>query len=176
MNAAPDAPDLALVIAAIVRRHGTGVLGERRRLHGLLRDHAPGSVRDIRMLMTALDAGAVGRLYGQAGGHMADVVEAEAARMANDFGCDPDLARRAVDTWARLAATLHEASRAPKPSPLPAASPQPSLLPDGASRSAGTSGASTQTRIAGHNTAWWIFLAAVIAGLAAFAARLYGPV
>jgi hypothetical protein len=52
---AAASPALATILKNLLAKYGAGLLGERRRLLGLLRDYAPDRAREIRLLMTALD-------------------------------------------------------------------------------------------------------------------------
>ncbi|WP_375460420.1 hypothetical protein [uncultured Enterovirga sp.] len=112
--------DLAAVLDGIVRRHGNGILSDRARLFALLRDYAPGDLRAVRLLMTAYDSGAAGRLQAQ-GGAGPTPLQDETDRMVAGYGASPDLARAAILTWAAFAAsTAGGASTQPiRPLPLP---------------------------------------------------------
>lgn len=94
-------PDLAPVVAGLLRREGIGLLERRARLNGLLRDYAPNAMRDIRLLLTAYDAGTPARLQASGEPLAAAALAIETDRMVNEFGCAAPLARNAVETWAR---------------------------------------------------------------------------
>ena len=106
-------PDLAPVLLGLLRREGIGLLEQRRRLNGLLRDYAPMAIRDIRLLLAAYDAGTPGRLGASRDPSAAGSLAAEADRMVEEFGCARPLALNAVQTWGRALADL----RAPEPRP-----------------------------------------------------------
>lgn len=108
-------PDLAPVLAGLLRRDGIGLLRQRARLAGLLRDYAPGAIRDIRLLLTAYDAGAPARLESLADPVDARMIAAEADRLVAEFGCARLLALNAVETWGRALASLRGAGL---PAPL----------------------------------------------------------
>ena len=119
--------DLAQVLAGLLRLKGMPLLEERQRgrLHGLLRDYAPGSVRDIRLLLLALESGAVGRIGAMSPLPAAETLSGEADGMVERFGCERSLATRAIATWVRALADLRGQSVArPSPAP-PAAGPGP---------------------------------------------------
>lgn len=119
------APDLAILIDAIVRRHGIAVLDEPRKLFALLRDYAPGAARDVRVAIMAVEAGITGRLDALLGPDAEAAIRSESSRMVDSFGCRPDLAEAAVRNWARASRSLADlrpgaaASPAPVPSVLP---------------------------------------------------------
>lgn len=116
--------DLLPALDRIVARHGSAILAERRRLVGLLRDHAPADLPAIRMFMTAFDAGVPTRLAaaGPAVGEAEVARESEALVAA--VGCQAELARRAVGTWARVL-SRPRAEAPPAPMPLPQGVPAP---------------------------------------------------
>jgi hypothetical protein len=125
-------PDLAPVLLALLRREGIGLLEQRARLNGLLRDYAPTAIRDIRLLLAAHDAGTPRRLEAAADPVAAEALSAEADRMVEEFGCARPLAVGAVNTWARALAGLRNApsgsGEVPSPllpSPGAAAGPRP---------------------------------------------------
>ncbi len=130
MSAAPArsgaSGDLASVLDGILRRHGMGVLENPRRVFALLRDHASGSSRDVRVLVTALESGAPHRF--RAGPASEAALVGETDRMIDLFGCDPALARAALDTWNRSLAAYRASSVQPLPSAA-AASVRPLPLP-----------------------------------------------
>lgn len=99
-------PDLAPVLAGLLRREGIGLLERRARLNGLLRDYAPTAMRDIRLLLTAYDAGTPARLEASGEPLAAAPLATESERLADEFGCAPPLARHAVETWARALASF----------------------------------------------------------------------
>ena len=101
-----QATDLAPIVRMIVSRHGPDVLDHRQRLFALLRDHAPGDFRAIRLLMSAIDSGAAERLRALDRSPSDAEIAAEIALMTDRYGADPGLARVAVTTWARVAAAL----------------------------------------------------------------------
>lgn len=126
--------DLGAVLDAIVRRHGPTILDDRARLFGLLRDHAPHALRDVRVLMAAFDAGVIERLRQASDLTAAASLATEAARVADASGCRPDLSDAAVRIWAGLLGRLAggppavqplPAYGAVLPLPLPAAPPAP---------------------------------------------------
>lgn len=127
-------PDLAPVLAGLLRRDGIGLLRQRARLAGLLRDYAPAAIRDIRLLLTAYDAGAPARLESLANPVEARTLAAEADRLVAEFGCARLLALNAVETWGRALASLR-APGLPPPllvprSPAPVVPPASAALPD----------------------------------------------
>ena len=88
----------------IVTRHGLGVLEDRRKLLGLLRDHCAEATRDIRLLMAAFDEGAPSRLKA-AGANPSELeIGRETSQISLNFGISADLARQAVLTWANALA------------------------------------------------------------------------
>jgi hypothetical protein len=115
--------DVGVALAEIVRRHGETVLSERSRLFALLRDHAPGDLRAVRVAMAALDAGAPARLKAAAPAALPQTVAAETGQLVDLYGIQPDLARAAISTWAAFsrsgAALSGAAANAPRPLPLP---------------------------------------------------------
>lgn len=120
-------PDLAPVLVGLLRREGLGLLQQRGRLNGLLRDYAPAALRDIRLLLVAHDSGVSARL-GSADNPLApDVMAAEAGRMIEEFGCSKPLAENAVATWGRafvgLRAPPPETPQPNEPSPVGLATP-----------------------------------------------------
>lgn len=120
--------DLAAVLDGLVRRHGAGILDDRARLFGLLRDYAPGALRDIRVLMAAFDAGVAERLRGAARPVPDAILSAETGTVVAASGCRPDLCRAAVETWA----ALDRSGQAPaRPLPLPGALPPSAALMPG---------------------------------------------
>lgn len=117
--------DLASVMEGIVHRHGRAVLEERAKLFALLRDHAPASLRDIRLVMNAFDAGASGRLLALPGAAPEAMIAAESASLSESHGCDPALSRAAVETWARVVAGLRAGAAPLGPPPIPGAAALP---------------------------------------------------
>lgn len=105
-----SANDLLPALELIVARHGSGLLDDRRRLVGLLRDHAPDRLADIRLFIAAFDAGTPGRL--KASPRRQDEVARESETLAASAGCAPDFARHAVAAWASILS-------APRPMPIP---------------------------------------------------------
>lgn len=94
-------PDIAAILTGILRDHGPVILADRARLHDLLREKAGDAPRQVHLLMNAFDAGVPARLQA-AGGHLpADAVGEETSRMVDQFGSSAELARDAVETWAR---------------------------------------------------------------------------
>lgn len=122
-------PDLSAVLDGIVRRHGTAVLADRARLFGLLRDYAPHALREVRVLMTAFDAGTAERLRDETDPTAPAAIAAEARRVTEASGCRPDLSEAAVRAWAGLLARLAAPEAVqPLPSvvrPLPPDPPPP---------------------------------------------------
>lgn len=112
-------PDLAPVLLALLRREGIGILEQRGRLNGLLRDYAPMAIRDIRLLLVAHDAGTPARLQASVDPLAAAPLADEADRMVDEFGCAKPLALNAVRTWARALSNLRN------PVPAGAAEAQP---------------------------------------------------
>lgn len=99
-------PDLAPVLVGLLRREGAGLLQQRGRLNGLLRDYAPGAIRDIRLLLAAYDSGVPHRLGQVAEPTETRLVAQEADRLVDEFGCAHPLALNAVSTWGRAFAGL----------------------------------------------------------------------
>lgn len=124
--------DLAQVLSGLLRLKSMALLEERQRgrLHGLLRDYAPGSIRDIRILLLALESGAVGRIGSQTPLPAAEALAPEADGMVERFGCDRTLALAAITTWARALADLRGESVAALSPARPRSTPAP-LADDG---------------------------------------------
>lgn len=104
------ANDILPALQRIVSRHGSAILGDRRRLVGLLRDHAPDRLAAIRLFVAAFDTGMPQRL--KAGPHLSDEMARESEALAASSGCGLDLARQAVAAWAGILSS-------PRPMPLP---------------------------------------------------------
>lgn len=118
-----DTRDLAAILDAILREHGTDILEERSRLAELLRQRAPHDPRAVHLLMTAYDAGVPGRLK-EAGAPVSDFkIGQETAQIVDHFGSSPEPARAAVETWAKVLAGAADL-------PVRPALPPPSLEPD----------------------------------------------
>lgn len=139
MSTAAASSDLAPLIERLVRRRGVEILGDRARLQGLLRDYAPEAVAEIRLLLTAFDAGVVARLRSAERPLGPEVLDREAQAIAH--GCDGrgDLAHRAVATWAHALDALAAVGSGPvgvatagpalKPLPLPSVRSLPGPAP-----------------------------------------------
>ncbi|TDR89188.1 hypothetical protein [Enterovirga rhinocerotis] len=121
-------PDLAPILVGLARRHGSAVLGQRARLHGLLRDYAPTALREIRLLLAALDVGAPSRLQAAADPVAPALLAAEAGRMADEFGCERSFALQAAETWGRATLALR-APQASLPPPRHAPAVSETLAP-----------------------------------------------
>ena len=140
MNAASST--LPAVLAGLMRERGPGLLGERRRLLGLLRDRLPGDVRAIRILMMAFDGGVPGRLAGTEPSSLD--IGREGGVLSNETGLGLEVARQAVETWA-VALCGYASAAAPAFAPPATTGPRPSVrklppkapgAPSGASGSA----------------------------------------
>lgn len=118
-------PDLAPVLIGLLRRDGIGLLEQRRRLNGLLRDYAPNAIRDIRLLLAAYDAGTPARLEASSDPSAAGPLAAEADWLVEEFGCARPLALHAVETWGRALSGLRAPIPVPAPSPGMAAAASP---------------------------------------------------
>lgn len=115
--------DLAPVLLGLLRREGIGLLEQRRRLNGLMRDYAPAAIRDIRLLLAACDTGAAARLVASSDPLASASLAAEADRMVEEFGCARPLALGAVQTWGRALAGLRAPVRSTDPPGPGAATP-----------------------------------------------------
>jgi hypothetical protein len=95
--------DVIGVLKDIAARENGAVLGNRRRLFGLLRDKLPSEVRTIQFLMTAFDEGVPARL--RANSSLGDAALAqEVTRVASNTGMAPEFAEAAVTAWAQAIA------------------------------------------------------------------------
>lgn len=120
MSSPADAPpDMAGVLRQVLRDHGPGILGDRGRLHALLRETAGDSPRRIHLLMNAFDAGVPARLQATAEDAALFDLDHETARVVDAFGSSPEFAREAVETWRQA---MREAPPRP-PAPAPASAP-----------------------------------------------------
>ncbi len=129
MSTIAGAPDLVAILHTIVQKHGIDILENRARLFALLRDYAPGDLRGVQVLMIAFDTGAPARLCSLPRPPSEAERSDEAAKLVDAYGSSPDLARSAVEIWARFAAGLRDRPPAAacvqtlpvRPLPLPAA-------------------------------------------------------
>jgi hypothetical protein len=96
---AAASPALATILKNLLAKYGAGLLGERRRLLGLLRDYAPDRAREIRLLMTALDLETPQRL---AKATDSEALGLEARTLASDAGLRDDVAQWTAATWAAV--------------------------------------------------------------------------
>lgn len=126
MTTTPITVDLAALLDGLVRRDGVGLLDDRRRLHGLLRDYAPDSIASIRTMMAAYDGGLVARLREAAAPLSGSEFERETTSVAEAAGCSAASAETAVANWVRVVAT---ATGSAGPMPLPLPNPLPLPLP-----------------------------------------------
>jgi hypothetical protein len=95
--------DVIGVLKDIAARENGAVLGNRRRLFGLLRDKLPSEARTIQFLMTAFDEGVPARL--RANSSLGDAALAqEVTRVAGNTGMAPEFAEAAVTAWAQAIA------------------------------------------------------------------------
>lgn len=152
--------DLVAVLDRIVSRHGKEILADRARLNALLRDHAPGDLRGVRVLMTAYDSGVTARLPPAVAAVPPTFLQEETARMVDLFGTNPDLGRIAIETWASFMARM-----APKPIPI-----RPLPLPEGprAPRPAPVVAMSTPAGLQGKSglVRWLLITAALLVRMA----------
>lgn len=160
-----SSPDMADIIARVVHRHGVGVLNDRRRTLGLLRDYAPTQKRGVSLLMAALDHGAAQRLATDDGQPAAIRIEREARSIVAGSGLQFDLAHWAAETWS---AGLHGGASAVFAAAIPtdaAASGIP-LAPDARPRSNAAPAPTSQpeamadvalTARARHGALFWIY-------------------
>lgn len=126
MTTTPATVDLAALLGDLVHRDGIGLLDDRARLHGLLRDYAPDAIAGIRAMMAAYDQGIVARLRDGPMPVASGVVERETATMAEAAGCDAASAAAAVASWVRVVVAAKSGSAGtPLPLPLPEALPLP---------------------------------------------------
>jgi hypothetical protein len=129
---AASAEAMAATLRMIIDKHGIGLLANHRKLFGLLRDYAPSEPRAIRVVMSAFDLGIAERLAGPQT-LSPDVLESEARSLAADTGLRDDLARWAVDVWAKARASLHGVSGGPAMSPTLPSVPDVEAQPAGGS-------------------------------------------
>lgn len=109
--------DLATHLGDLLRQHGPGLIEDRSRLSMLLRQRAPGEFRSIHLLLTAVDAGVPSRLLEAGPERSAVETGQEVTQMVDNFGTSPELARSAVEIWARaLARSSQPAGAAAAPS------------------------------------------------------------
>lgn len=119
MTGASGWPELATLLGVLIERDGDGLLGERARLHGLLRDYAPNAVTEVGLLIEALTAGVVDRLQG-APLPISPEAQAREIEALAAAGCAPAAAEAAVSTWLRVVAARREpAAAAPQLLQLP---------------------------------------------------------
>jgi hypothetical protein len=98
-SASMTAAQMADIVGRILTRHGREVLEDRRRVLGLLRDHAPGETRAVRLLMSAYDLDVPKHLAAESGTPNQFKIEHEVNALVADTGLQADLARWAVEVW-----------------------------------------------------------------------------
>lgn len=104
------------LLADIAQRDNGALLGNRRRLLGLLRDRMPVETLIVRLLMAAFDAGVPARL--RSAGQLSDLqIDQEIQHLIAETGASPEFARDAVLAWARAIADYADAATGPAPAP-----------------------------------------------------------
>jgi hypothetical protein len=109
------------LLASLLRERGMGLMEDRRRIFGFLRDRAPDEARSIRLLMAAFDDGVPARMKNAEISEI--VIGREVSHLTSEAGIAPDLARDAVSAWA-YALAGYQAAPAPSPAPPEQAPPQ----------------------------------------------------
>lgn len=88
-------------LAAAVAKYGREWCGDRRRCEAMLKDLLPSQPRDVTILVTAVEAGAVRDLTAsQSTLPLAVRIERLVTRLHDEQGLREDVARRAVGIWA----------------------------------------------------------------------------
>ena len=78
----------------------TGLMEDPQRLEAILRDHFPGSRREIHLVVSAMKSGLVEELTQSWGTSPAELLIARLAqRLHEEMGISPSLARWAIETW-----------------------------------------------------------------------------
>ncbi len=106
--------DMGKVIAKIIERHSTKLLGDRRRLLGLLRDYVPGELRGVKLLMASFDQNTPQGFLEQGTAPSKISIEQQANALVTNTGLQKELALWATEAWS---AGLY-AKSTPMPAPV----------------------------------------------------------
>lgn len=95
-------PQVEQVLQALLRQHGQELLGDTRRLEGLLRDRCPRDKRDVFALVGALKARVPQELQSTGSRLPWEVIESRLVKkMLDDMPLSDEVARDSVLAWAR---------------------------------------------------------------------------